>query len=335
MIEGDTPRSESAGSVFSSPSLDDLWLLTADALKRKARSVKLQRIQGQDASPARAAIAANHRSTDAGGTPPMNSMRLINALRRRWWTYARIAPFHARHREQPCPLNKCLRLLERARLALSHADPLKPKSVIRKGRHLQDPELAIRLQDEDFGGWSPQIEAVDWLIRLLVKDKPRRVLEFGSGRTTVCLSVILTRLHGPDGFRLLSLDQDTENVERASKRLAGLPGLPSCRIVHVPLIPAAIDEQQTSVYDLNDVDPQHFAWLGQADFVFVDGPYAKGPCRYGTLPKVISHVRVGARFVLDDALRDKELLTGALWARDGLKVEGIVTIGQGFMIGRA
>jgi len=246
-----------------------------------------------------------------------------------------IAPFHARYRDRPCPLDKGLDLQRKARNALHIANPLRPASEIRKGRDLHDSELADRLRDEDFGGWSPRIEAVDWLVERLADERPRRVLEFGSGRTTVCLCVILTRLHGPDGFRLLSLDQDLDNVERARSRLVGLPGLASCRIVHVPIIPAVVDGQRTSAYDLETIDAQHLDWLGQAEFVFIDGPYAEGPCRYGTLPKMRPHVKPGARFVLDDALRDKELLTGALWAQEGVRVEGILTLGNGLMVGRA
>jgi hypothetical protein len=74
--------------------------------------------------------------------------------------------------------------------------------------------------------------------------------------------------------------------------------------------------------------------LGAADLIFVDGPFADGPCRYGTLAQVRSYLAPGARLVLDDALRDKELLTAKLWAQDGVVVEGLITRGQGLMIGR-
>lgn len=216
---------------------------------------------------------------------------------------------------------------------LRYDNTLQPTPVIRKGVALKDAELAERLASEDFGGWSPQVEAVDWLIGYLADVQPRRMLEFGSGRTTVCWTVMLTRLFGPDGFRLLSIDQDPENVERASKRLEGIPGAESVRIVHAPLVSATVDGLATRTYSLKHLSEQ-FAWLGPAEFVFVDGPYAEGPCRYGTLPAARPHIQKGARFVLDDALRDKELLTGTLWAKDRMHVEGVLTIGQGLILGR-
>jgi len=259
---------------------------------------------------------------------------VILRFRRRWWRPARIAPFHRKHRERLCPLDQCVALQRKAHAALRLTDPLKPTKTVRKGTALADRELAARLGGEDFGEWSPEIEAVDWLVRWVSQLRPRRIVEFGSGRTTVCWCVILTRVHGPDGFRILSIDEDPENVDRTNSRLAGLPGRDSCRIVHAPLLPAVVGGHETFRYDIDVVDAKHFEWLGPADFVFVDGPYANGPCRYGTLPAVRSRVRPGAAFVLHNALRDKELLTATVWADDGLKIEGVLTVGQGLTIGR-
>ena len=212
-------------------------------------------------------------------------LSLPQRIRRRWWT-CKIDRFQARYRRQPALLTQCIQLQRQAAQVLGDANPLLPPSVIRKGQCLRDGELATKLRGEDFGGWSPPVEEIDWLVDLLYKERPRVVLEFGSGRSTVCLCVILHRLHGTDGFRLLSLDQDLENVERATNRLRGLDSHSSCRIVHVPLTPAVIDGKSTFFYDLDKLDREHFAWLGKAEFVFVDGPFAEGPCRYGTLPKV-------------------------------------------------
>jgi hypothetical protein len=79
---------------------------------------------------------------------------------------------------------------------------------------------------------------------------------------------------------------------------------------------------------------EHFLWLGKCDFVLIDGPYADGPSRYGTLPHVRDYLMPGARFCLDDALRPKEMLTGHLWAQEGIRVDGILTVGEGLLIGK-
>jgi hypothetical protein len=259
-------------------------------------------------------------------------LSLPQGIRRRWWTH-KIEKFHALYCRQPALLTQCIQLQRQAARVLGNADPLMLPSLIRKGQCLRDSELAARLSGEDFGGWSPPVEEIDWLVDVLYQERPRLVLEFGGGRSTVCLCVILHRIHGTNGFRLLSLDQDPENVERATNRLHGLDGRSSCRIVHVPLTPTVVDGRSTFFYDLDKLDSEHFAWLGKAEFVFIDGPFANGPCRYGTLPKVRAQLTLGARFVMDDALREKELVAGALWAQEGIVVEGVLTLGQGLMVG--
>jgi hypothetical protein len=242
--------------------------------------------------------------------------------------------FRDQHRSQPAPLQECLDLQAWASESTDTPNPLSPPTIEHKGIQLQDRELAQRLADETFGGWSPEIEALDWLVDLISRERPRTFLEFGSGRTTVCWCVVLNRIYGPTGFRILSLDQDAENVERATKRLEGLEGRTACRIVHAPLKPTMVNDKATSVYDIDQVDPALFAWLGKAEFVFVDGPYAKGPCRYGALPKVRPHLASGARVVLDDALRGEELRAASLWSQDGFLIEGLITLGQGIMLGK-
>jgi hypothetical protein len=259
-------------------------------------------------------------------------LRLFWRTQGPWWSW-RIQRFWQSHLHQPAPLELCLRLDRGATRSLNRLNPLSPPPNKRKGNALLDRELAGLLAEEDFGGWSPQVEQIDWLQQLLQQLRPRAVLEFGAGRTTVCFCVLLHRIHGPGGFRVLSLDQDAENVQRASSRLKGLPGESCCRIVHTPLTAATVDGRQTAFYDTDAVDRPHFAWLGKADFVFVDGPYADGPCRYGTIPRVRKHLAAGARFIMDDALRGKELHAGALWARENIQVEGVLTLGQGMMVG--
>ncbi len=103
--------------------------------------------------------------------------------------------------------------------------------------------------------------------------------------------------------------------------------------MHVPLTAARVEGRQTFFYDTDSMDSNHFAWLGKAELVFVDGPFAEGPCRYGTLTRVRRQLTPGARFIMDDALRGKELLAGAWWARENISVQGVLTLGQGMMLG--
>ena len=51
------------------------------------------------------------------------------------------------------------------------------------------------------------------------------------------------------------------------------------------------------------------------DFVVIDGPAAQDGARFGTLPLIRRYLSSGARFYLDDALRDGEIDIAERWAR--------------------
>ena len=71
------------------------------------------------------------------------------------------------------------------------------------------------------------------------------------------------------------------------------------------------------------------------DWVLIDGPAGPEGCRDTTLPGVISLCRDGARWFLDDALRDGELKILRDWSRlRGVYLEGIYPIGKGLATGR-
>jgi hypothetical protein len=197
-----------------------------------------------------------------------------------------------------------------------------------------DPELVNLFQGFKGDGFSLRPESLEWLARFLKERKPRAVLEFGSGSSTLVQCAVLQQLHGPRGFRLLSFEQDGAYLRETEKRLQALPGSVSCRVIHVPLVPATVEGMATFFYDFSAGVNEYLEWLGKADFVFIDGPFADGPCRYGTLPAVRDHLAPSADFALDDGLRHKELAVGSLWERDGIRIYGVLTIGRGIMVGR-
>ena len=66
----------------------------------------------------------------------------------------------------------------------------------------------------------------------------------------------------------------------------------------------------------------------------IDGPAGPAGVRFGTLPLVQGYVRDGARFVLDDALRDGELAIARDWATlPYANVAGIRLIEKGLLVG--
>jgi hypothetical protein len=257
----------------------------------------------------------------------------IRRIRRRWYI-SKIEKFRSRHTSHPASLKACMRLQKYAANVLKNPNCLtRPESsYFRTGETIHDSQVAEVLRREEATPWRLADDTINWLIDFLRHKQPRVVLEFGSGLSTACLCIALTRIHGSNGFRLLSVEQDTGELERTMGRMRELDGFYSCRVIHAPLVRTQVAERPTFIYDL-EKSRDDLAWLGKAEFILIDGPYAPGPCREGTLSQVRPHVQPGASFMMDDALREKELLTGALWAQSGISVEGILTLGEGVMIG--
>jgi hypothetical protein len=254
-------------------------------------------------------------------------------FRRRLYTM-KIEKFRDQHASRPAPLETCIKLQEDARRVFNDPDCLvRPEQQCpRTGENIRDAQIAEMYRNTEPNPWRLADETMNWLVDFLYCKRPRVVLEFGSGLSTACLCVTLAKIHGPDGFRLLSVEQDMEELGRTLGRLDQYVGSHSCRVMHAPLMRAVVAERPTFFYDFIE-SSDDFSWMGKAEFVLIDGPFAPGPCREGTLSQVRPHLQSGADFMMDDALREKELFAGALWARSGIAVEGVLTIGEGIMIG--
>jgi predicted O-methyltransferase YrrM len=245
--------------------------------------------------------------------------------------------FRYRHSRGPVPLKECVDLQRRAAaffsdpgVAMMHPNPNRMTS---DARALCDAKLAQDLRDYNLAGFVPPAETLNWLIAFLQRHRPRRVLEFGSGITTYCMAMLLGRMYGPQNFRLLSFDQEVEYAQRTRSLIRALPSGDACRIVHAPLYRASVAGRITNFYNLRGIQDA-LDWLGKSEFVFIDGPFSDGPCRYGTLPIVRLHLALGAHFVMDDAFREKELFTASLWDKEGFQIDGVVMVGEGLLVGR-
>lgn len=250
-----------------------------------------------------------------------------------WWR--RIRLFCLLHATRPASLQTAERVVSGAGRALGNPFAVGQFIGGQKGTadFSWDSELSRLFSDVKFDGFALRPDSLAWLAGFLEKRKPRVVLEFGSGYSTLAQCAVLSRIHGPDGFRLLSFDQNPAYVQQTRESIQSLPGSACCRVVHVPLIPGTVAGHKTQFYDLSPDLNEHWNWLGRAEFVFVDGPFAEGPCRYRTVPSVREHLAQNAAFAMDDGLREKEIIVGRLWEREGMNVRGVLAVGNGIMIG--
>jgi hypothetical protein len=234
--------------------------------------------------------------------------------------------------ERPLPVS-AVRLTRR--LALGD-DPLLPPAwlVGTSSTAIRNSQLRDRLASQELGGMALGARTINLLEREVRRLRPELVLEFGSGISTLCLAQFMFDVHGPGGgIRVLSIDQDERyaTVTRGLLQEAGVAD--AARVVACPLSQQTIEGFTANCYTMPPAgDLREFE--GRAGMVLVDGPAAENGARFGTLPLGRAYAANGARFMLDDALRDGELDTMRRWSRlPYVRVQGLRVVEKGILVG--
>ena len=159
---------------------------------------------------------------------------------------------------------------------------------------------------------SPDFAAL--LVRLIHDHQPKRIVEFGSGSSTLVCGYCLERLGAGE---IISIDHDPEFAGKTRKDLA--------RHDLARWADVRVAERRSSTY-LDDTG-QPIEWYdtdvvdslpGDIDLVIVDGPPGSTHAfaRYPALPALAQRLSANATLVLDDAARPGEQVTLARWQRE-------------------
>jgi predicted O-methyltransferase YrrM len=233
-------------------------------------------------------------------------------------------------RERPVPLA----LVLRARRLCGVRDAFYPtyRSTVTSGRVLRDQHLVSALADKELGEWSLTAAAVNFLDGYLRYHRPRCVLEFGSGLSTVCLAHILRE--SAEDARLIAIDESDQFLGETREMLEAL-ALSDCVELHVrPLLVRTIDDETIQTYDLDDALLSSITEPTPPDLVLIDGPSGGRMGRFGALRLLLPYLRFGTTVMLDDALRDEELTVARRWRDAGiLEIDGIHMLGKGLLVG--
>jgi hypothetical protein len=198
------------------------------------------------------------------------------------------------------------------------------------GAALSDRELARILEKDELGTWALDVASIEVLWEKLQADRPAAVLEFGAGVSTVMLARYAQWRAAEATERpiIISLEQAAGVREKVEQRLTSLGMSEGVHVMHAPL-------SETSRYRI-DLEQVKQRLNGRpVEWVLIDGPAGPDGCRDTTLPDVSLLCRDGARWFLDDALRDGELEILRKWSRlRGVEMEGIYPIGKGLATGR-
>lgn len=215
-------------------------------------------------------------------------------------------------------------------------DPLSRAARSALGGQLDHPVLATALRQVSIGTWSLGPKTVSYIQKVVETVRPRLVMEFGSGISTMCLAQFLadqTAAGGAPGS-VVSFEQSSDEASRTMD-LLGRHGLGShAEVVVAPLRMREVEGRYVNAYEFDPDVIDALTGTDKVDLVLVDGPAAESGARFGTLPLIRRFVRPGAVFLLDDALRDGELSAAAGWSRlPYLQVEGILPIEHGILRG--
>lgn len=180
------------------------------------------------------------------------------------------------------------------------------------------------------------VDTLNYIEKRIISEKPKVVLEFGSGLSTICLSYYLSTLYETkDHIFVYSIDEKLEYAENTNKMLRDL-SLDSCaRVIHVDLVEREINGVQVFCYNINSNTLDSLLQGEQPEFILIDGPSGGGLNRYYSITQITSNIAPNAFFFLDDAMRKHEMQVSHLWKQlPYIKIHGMTLLGTGILEGQ-
>lgn len=157
------------------------------------------------------------------------------------------------------------------------------------------------------GGWAIAPDLAIELVRLIIREQPRTILELGSGSSTVVMAYAI-RINGTG--HLWTVDHDPQFLQRTVEELEvhGLADLVTP--ILAPLVPMSLGDETWHWYQL---DPSVLP--SQVDLLLVDGPPAgRSRNRFPAVPMLRSLLSNDAIVVVDDTKRDDDLANVRRWS---------------------
>ena len=179
--------------------------------------------------------------------------------------------------------------------------------------------LPLRKPLPYFAGWSASPALAARLYSLVKAERPKRILELGSGASTVVMAYALEELG--EG-QLTSLDHDAQYAEGTRKELARHNLGHIAEVQTAPLTSVGSNGHAQKWYDISMIDP-----LGEVDLLVIDGP-PRHTGKNARLP-AFEHLRSALSphciVVLDDTIRPDEDDSLKAWTSisDPVSVEDI------------
>jgi predicted O-methyltransferase YrrM len=163
------------------------------------------------------------------------------------------------------------------------------------------------------GGWALTADAAAVLVREIALNRPRTVVELGSGVSTQLIGRMLKE--SGEG-KLYSLDHEASWADQTRRHIEASGLSDFVEVLDAPLSIQPFNGHEFNWYEL----PEQVRQLENIDLVIVDGPpqslAPNGTPRYPALPAFINQLSPRAMLYIDDAKRPQEQEMIALWSRE-------------------
>lgn len=161
-----------------------------------------------------------------------------------------------------------------------------------------------------YGGWSMGASLGETIARLVLRERPKLVVECGSGASTLLVASCLQRFGNND--QIIALDHEAKYAQK-TRNLLREHGLQSGADVRtVPLESWQINGEDMPWYgvDLSSLPEEDI------DMLIVDGPpgWNKPKARYPVVPVLKNHLSQECTIVVDDGDRPGERESAKRWA---------------------
>lgn len=171
------------------------------------------------------------------------------------------------------------------------------------------PTLKPRWLMPSLGRWAIDARAMLHLRQLIQDHRPRRILELGSGTSTIWLGYIAEQT----GASVVSIEHDEKFRQRTDYFLGKHKLRKVVSTVHAPLSPLRLDDVEYHWYDLEAFDS-----MQDIDLLLIDGPVGTTNrwARYPAIPVLWNRLADDAIVALDDASRPDESESVENWAKN-------------------
>lgn len=175
-----------------------------------------------------------------------------------------------------------------------------------------------------WGKWPIEEEFARYLINLVVANRPQRIIELGSGLSTLFFLKTWQKL-GIKG-RMISVDSDAQFLENTINvlRAEEVYDESVASLIYAPLKTVLCNGETYTWYDSSG-QKMPFAKI---DLLFVDGPVGAlcKNARYPAVPMLRKYLGKGSKVVLHDAKRPDETEIVERWKRENPDIVSIQEI---------